>query len=151
MKKIWSLIGWVAILTLGVLFFMLGSAYAQDPASSQIHLPAGLPPLKVNGAWWSALLVGIWGGVQANVTGLMKKRDPVTGAWPTFDPKLLLKTVLIGAAIGVIAFFAKLSPADVSTGVMAAPIGGFITAGAEDLVNLIWKKIKPPATPPPAS
>lgn len=148
MKKIWYAIGWAAILTMGVLFFMVGSAYAQQPPSSQIQLPAGLPPLKVNGSWWSALLVGVWGGIQANFTGLMKKRDPVTGAWPAFEWKLLLKTLLVGMVIGVIAFGAKLSPADVTTGLMAAPIGGFITSGAEDLVNLIWKKIKPPAAPP---
>ncbi len=146
MKKVLEALGLVAILLVFMLFVMVGSAYAfqAPPPAQQPQLPLpGLPPMKLGGAWWHGLLVGIAGGIQATFVGMMKKKKE-TGEFPKFDLRLGLKTLGVGIVVGLVAHLLKWSPNDTAAWFVTAPMGGVVTAGVEDLVDLIWKKLGPP-------
>lgn len=134
---------WVLIIVGGILLAMVGSAYAmQTPQDPQLPIP-GLPAAKLGGSWWAGLLVGIMGGIQAVFVGMMKKSSEL-GAVPSLNYKLLVKTLVIGIGVGMVAHLMKWSPSDAAGWLITAPMGGVVTAGIEDLINLIWKKLSPP-------
>ncbi len=151
MKKALEAFGLVAMFLLLSLIVMAGSAWAfqAPPPAQEPQLPLpGLPPMKLGGAWWHGLLIGIAGGIQATFVGMMKKKKE-TGAFPTFDLKLGLKTLAVGVVVGLVAHLLRWSPNDTAAWFVTAPIGGVVTAGVEDLVELVWKKLGQPPPPPP--
>lgn len=158
MKKALVVAGELGMLILLALLVMVSAAHAfqvappagpstvapaQDP---QLPLP-GLPPIRLGGAWWAGLGMGLVAGVQATFVGMMKKRNEL-GQLPKLDLKICSKTFAVGLLVGLVAYFLKWTPADTAAWFVTAPIGGVVTAGVEDLVDLVWKKLSPP--PPPA-
>lgn len=146
MKKVLEAAGIVAIFLLLSVLVLVGSAHAfqAPPPAQEPQLPLpGLPPIKLGGTWLAGLLMGVVGGVQATFVGMMKKRQE-SGAFPKFDLKLCLKTLAVGVVVGFASYLLKWSPSDTSAWFVTAPIGGVVTAGVEDLVDLIWKKLSPP-------
>lgn len=158
MKKALMVVGELGILVFLALLVMMATADAfqatQQPGlqaapaaeqAPQLPLP-GLPPIRLGGPWWAGLGMGLVAGVQATFVGMMKKRNAL-GEMPKLDLKLCLKTLAVGVVVGFAAFFLKWTPTDTAAWFVTAPIGGVVTAGVEDLVDLIWSKLSPPAGP----
>jgi len=152
-QRVLFVAGELVILVILALMVMAASAHAlqattaSSQESPQLPLP-GLPPMKLGGSWLAGLLMGLVAGVQATFVGMLKNRDKLTGQLPKLDIKLAAKTLAVGLVVGLAAYLIKWSPSDMASWFVTAPIGGVITAGVEDLVDLVWRKLSPPKAGP---
>ncbi len=133
----------VVLAVLVACFTMVGIAFAAQAAAQPAPVATdGIPklPFKLGGGILAGIVTGIWGGTLTVGAGILKSKDPVTGAQETLDISKAFETLLIGALVGGVGGAFKLAPSDTATFLTSSPIGAGIVAYAEMAWNAVFRQ-----------
>lgn len=112
---------------------MAGAVFAMQAGATQPVASGGMPD------WVKGLLSGILGGIMAGFLGWMKNRDTATGKMEQFEFKYLWPTLLVGALVGIVAHFLKMTPANLTGSLEASPVYAGVVFAVEALWKAIWR------------
>jgi hypothetical protein len=89
------------------------------------------------------IMTGVLGGVLAVFLGWGKNKNAQTGEMEKFDVKYAWPTLIIGAIVGLIAHFMKLTPEGLVGSLEASPLFAGAVLGLEALWKIVFRHSVP--------